>query len=969
MKKRNVLMKLLLVFMVATSYCMPLVFAANWDNDAVVWLVPSSAQLTVTDNFNVTVYVNPGGVQCAMFNILQLTYNETSLYMANTTGYWFRGVWNGDYDEATPDNDTGKYTNIGSALLSSYPTTNLSGVVLNFTAQLVGTLYMNISSLPDVREPDNDKFTVTWNNLTFVIHPRPPSVDLSVASKGLDYINLSWTQALPTGASKFILYNTSSGLVLYNGTNTYYNHTSLSNGTTYGYSLYTYNATHALYSLTYQTHSEKTSEEDIETTPTGYTYGNWSHSEHVVDEETDEDWSYADDSWSVENYSWWYGESMIETDLSLTSDPYNTFAILDDSGMDRSQSVGYIHFNNSGEEPPFVYPYVIFSYNNSEDYYCVMYAEMPYPGVWIVHYNGTGMYYLDGEECIDPVIDGGDYDLVEYDWQTESYWWYPDGMWYKLIYNANSGYLNFKWWDNMYLMNEPVGWAAEAYNESLVIDDTRSYGLGVWNPYELEHKIQFDLINLWQVNRTVNASATMEMDGETFDRPHMDFPVFDFGLYYDLYYSFMDETGNLSMDGIRDIMKEFTGYQNMEAITASCDQYDNIYYYSMLIDNVTGGEELMYDEYLYLHIDMCPQGDLMSYEQVIIAIDVDDDGTWDLNDRLFITSYDDFTGETTETQYNGNNWVEANYYGSIWVSDVDGVANLHRYNPHIHAQVIIPLSELVKSTGYPLNASDIFGLSISNTFDECGMFVTWQDWFEGDAYEYPMYRQSEDMFYHFYGEYEPDPSLTEFGEGMIRGEFEGSGEVQARMAVDVSFNDSVVLEYEDYAVVNISVNVSNRQVTELENIVVNLTWWNCSCSDLDMTLVDTDLDLDYVTWYNDSCYFTIEADSIEGSDVWSFYYIVNITACDGVNSTTEVFNGTGTADGLLEDVGINNETGVPFRWGIIPQLNIQYGVQGSEAITSMTWTVFALLGVVVLALVAVALLTGVQGFGGDKGGL
>jgi hypothetical protein len=388
----------------------------------------------------------------------------------------------------------------------------------------------------------------------------------------------------------------------------------------------------------------------------------------------------------------------------------------------------------------------------------------------------------------------------------------------------------------------------------------------------------------------------------------------------------------------------------------------------MLIDNVTGGEELTYDEYLYFHLEMCPQAMLSSYEQIIIAIDVDDDGSWDLNDRLFIVHYDDFSGVDT-VQYNGEYWVESNYFASLWTSDVDGVANLHRYNPHMQAQIIIPLSELVKSDGYALNESDIFGLSISNTFGNCTSFVTWQDWFEGDGYEYSMYRQSEDMFYHFYGEYGPDPNLTEFGEGMILGEFTGSGEVISHMSIDVTVDDTVVTESENYSVVNISVNVSNRQVTELENVILNLSWWNCSCSDLDMTLVSTDLDLDYVTWYNDSCYFTIETDSIEGSDVWSFYYIVNITACDGVNSTTEVFNGTGTADGLPEEVGINNETGITFNWGVIPQIHIQYNRQGADAVVSMTWTVFALLGILVLCIVAVALIINVQNFGGNKGGL
>ena len=103
---------LLLVISLFSS--VKLVSSADYDNNAIVWLVPSSTSVEIGDDFNVTIYVDSSGTQCSMWEITLLTYNETQLWMTNTTGFQFLNIWDSMFADATPHNNTGKYTNIGS---------------------------------------------------------------------------------------------------------------------------------------------------------------------------------------------------------------------------------------------------------------------------------------------------------------------------------------------------------------------------------------------------------------------------------------------------------------------------------------------------------------------------------------------------------------------------------------------------------------------------------------------------------------------------------------------------------------------------------------------------------------------------------------------------------------------------------------------------------------------------------------
>lgn len=263
MKMKKIIGAVIISMLLATT----IVMGADWDNPATVWLVPSDDTLDISDLFNVTIYINSEGTQCSQWNIIQLTYNETYLQMTNCTGFVFQGVWDGAFDDATVNNDTGIITNCGSFISSGYPSDNRSACVLDFNTMQVGVLYMNITSLPDVREPDNDKFTVTWNNLTLTIYPYRPMMT-QVDTIDTDTLKLRWNPDF-SGYGEVdkvrIVYETDGsypsdsdphdGTLAYNGTGSFYggsqqywDHDGLDEGTTYRYRFWSWNDTAGMYS-------------------------------------------------------------------------------------------------------------------------------------------------------------------------------------------------------------------------------------------------------------------------------------------------------------------------------------------------------------------------------------------------------------------------------------------------------------------------------------------------------------------------------------------------------------------------------------------------------------------------------------------------------------------------------------------------------------------------------------------------
>jgi len=259
--------KIIGIVIISMLIATAVVMGADWDNHATVWLEPSDTTLDIGSTFTVTIYVDSEGTTCSQWNIVQMTYNETYLQMTNCTDFTFQGVWDGAFDDATVNNDTGIITNCGSFIASGYPSDNRSACVLDFNTMQVGILYINITSLPDVREPDNDKFTVTWNNLTLTIYPYRPMMT-QVDTIDTDTMKIRWNPDFMGDGSADkvrIVYETdgsypsasdpNDGTLAYNGTGSYYSasqqywdHDSLDEGTTYRYRLWSWNETTGLYS-------------------------------------------------------------------------------------------------------------------------------------------------------------------------------------------------------------------------------------------------------------------------------------------------------------------------------------------------------------------------------------------------------------------------------------------------------------------------------------------------------------------------------------------------------------------------------------------------------------------------------------------------------------------------------------------------------------------------------------------------
>lgn len=664
---------------------------------------------------------------------------------------------------------------------------------------------------------------------------------------------------------------------------------------------------------------------------TGYEYGNWSFSEHVADGTLDEAWTTANDShWNIsDESSWWSGNY---TYYAFTTGINHTMAVLNNSGTNRSQGFGWVHHNDTDVD--YLYPYIIFAYNGSQDYDLIMWSTYD---VWALHWNGTNMTDIaTGASVVYPADDAA---AINDQWIQEGVYLRGEGNYYKYIYNELAGTIKFKWWGNG-AFNEPDGWAAEFQHTNITHTGARCHGIGFWNPFGRATIMQWDLMNLWQLNYTVNTSAWCNISGYNESRPHMDFPVIDIGTWTEeiSYFNGIAE-GNLSVDLVRSIMKDnITNNMNMESrmfemkAPGTGQQNDTVYYYSCLIDNYTSFDpESPYDEWLHLHVQMCPEQkiDTDEYGDIIVAIDVDNDHTWDANDR-FYWSYADDTYTSYDMAFNGNgDGIPPIYSSGIWQTDSSAVGNLHRYNSHLNYVLNIPLADLITDVGVPLNVSNVFGLSIITTMS--GSLITeipavWQNW--NETSETPFWDEETtlgfamDYFLNGTGEEEGglpnSTTIGRWGEGVISDSFDASGDINYNMSINASFNDTSSESDESYALVNVTINVTNNGAGNLNDIYLNISWWNCSCSDLNMTFVSSNQDISNWTWFNDSCYAIIHNVSNEPltpGSMWEIWFIVNITNCSGVTTAAETLNITGNATELTEDVTVAGDDAPEFNWG------------------------------------------------------
>ena len=637
---------------------------------------------------------------------------------------------------------------------------------------------------------------------------------------------------------------------------------------------------------------------------TGYEYGNWSHSDHfaVTESEPDEKWTYANSTdWDVvDNSAWYPGNYTFEIN---TTDINSSFAVLNNSGMNRSQVFGWIHVNYT--ETDAIAPFLIFAYENATSFDCVMWSSLE---AWICHWNGTNMTDIDtGDAVVDPSTDAED---LSNQWIQEGVYLTDTGNFYKYIYNELEGRLQFKWWDGATPMYEPAGWCINTSHTNITHGDCRGQGIGVWNYDNVSARVQYDLLNYWQLNYTLNTSAgtywNVNGTNESF-RPHMDFPVIDLADWTDEIMSYFNnsEPGNLTMDDVRMVMKDnVTNLMNLESRSFTLEsvgngqQNDTVYYYACALDNFTAFFEGSYDDWLHLHVQMCPEDDIETgeYGDIIIGIDVDNNRAWDTNDRFYWAYANDTFGVTFYT-YNGDGFSKENIANaSIWHTNRTAPANLHRYGPHLNYALNIPFVDLIKNDSSQLNSTDIFGLCIMTTTSgsSWGEACIWNNWNETSGKNVCNGNATEMLRVFF--------NLTSEEEWLVNGTCIagwGEGEIGSGLTLNeesgANVNITKTADVTEYTVkggisfsVNYSIWVNNTGSGALTTVVVNDTLFNCSCNTWSESDFKSNIPWTNIT--NGSCYRLFDNDSIGEGESWHIWYTMNLTICDEDDETGTITN-------------------------------------------------------------------------------
>jgi len=718
-------------------------------------------------------------------------------------------------------------------------------------------------------------------------------------------------------------------------------------------------------------------EEEYEASCTGYEYGNWSHSEHVIGGDLDESWWEENNSiWYInDSSSWWINNY---THTFNGTDSNHSFAVLNNSGLNRTQRFGWVHANDTEQDA--LWPYIIYAFQNETSFDCVMWSSNE---VWTLHWNGTNFTDIQTGQVLEdsPSIDPGIQDISD-QWVQEGVYLTDSGNYYKLIYNEINGTFYFKWWGPN-VMSEPTGWAAQFTHINITHPHCSdgAQGYGVWNPNGRDAQVQFDLSQVWELNYTTNVSNWCNISGMNESRPHMNFPVLDMGEWTEEILSYFSDTfdGNLTWDNVTKMMKDnITNIMNMESRmmkfkTPSGNlQNDTVYYYSCVIDNFTAIDpESMFDEFLHIHVQMCPEYEieLDEYGDMIVAIDVDNNRQWDANDRLYWAWANDTYDEILFT-FNGLGNIILNTAGvSIWQTVSNAPANLHRYGPHLQYALSIPLADLVNETGQPLNTSDVFGLSIITTTSGASTATeipcVWQNWNETTELTFwdETLHMDEAMDYFFTsvgveGLGANSTSIGRWGEGQIEGEFEASGEVSYEVNITKVSNVTSITDA-DWYFINYTIWVNNTGAGALTNLVVNDTNQSCSCGNFNGTIISSSEPWTNIT--NRTCFIEFTRAVLPAGVSWEIWYVVNVTNCSGFSQGIIFNNATVNAtelDSYREDTH-------EVYWGLVTTniiIHHCYDTFGDSLTTGEA--VFAIIGIVmiigaILAIIGVVRKSGV----------
>lgn len=715
-------------------------------------------------------------------------------------------------------------------------------------------------------------------------------------------------------------------------------------------------------------------------------YSEWNVSELIPNNTSSENWSalnYAS-NWTTSSAlsSYWIGNNTLVFHNANASTVFSA-AFVNQSKYNRSQSLIWTKVTNVSENSNYVFTGIVYAYYNYTNFSMVLFGNN---GIFLLDYV-SGHLYNTEDYSYDPNQHGGEV-FIETD--AINYWTENSvnpcdtyGLWIKTIYNSYCGDIKGKYWSGYHtLMQEPTGWGVEKQLENATTNESICFGVAFWNPadhYCTNYSVHYDYINNWRLNYSLNYSATIYKDDIGFSepRPMMSFPVIDMNIYGEYIYDIImpESDGNLTNATMSGILRNITNNMSMESrpfdISSdnAYDQNDTVYYYTCVLTNFTDwyidylgiygvksvapDPESFSNNYLFIHVMDCTDGRYSGdmYDSCVVGIDVDNNRQWDDNDRLF---YQDILGE--QAVWRGTDmgyWWGMDTMMLMWLSDDNAPHNIHRYKSHMHSVFMIPLWSLVKENGEYINHSDVFGLHVHNFNDEGNTICVWENWNETGCNPFfnEGYSNIADIYFNTTTYYLPqdggvwiedlaEDNMGTWGEGSIPGSpppiNESSGHFDANVSLDINISH-VPLEYtSEGAEVNITVDICNSGDEDLANLSLNLTWYNCSCSSWKFNLIDTNISLANITYYNDSCYMTVDIGNLTEDECVHLWLTVAITECVVVHGELVICGNVSSDSGIgLWDVDCDTIT-----WGQYPPVfSNERPINGSTVLSLTAWSI------------------------------
>ena len=212
----------------------------------------SDNEIDAGDEFTLIVNINTSvNVNVSWYTISLLTYNETSLWLANATDneIWFQN-WT-DTAQGSINNITGLIQNINASTISDIDQNN-TAFLINFTAQDCGFLYFNMSGITAYENGTGFFTTINTYNTSLQIHPQKPqtftATAINATAAQLNFIGGIGADTIYIERNSVPSWNLGNGSVIYNGTGTNHTDTTLSEDTPYYYQTWSWNNTYGLYS-------------------------------------------------------------------------------------------------------------------------------------------------------------------------------------------------------------------------------------------------------------------------------------------------------------------------------------------------------------------------------------------------------------------------------------------------------------------------------------------------------------------------------------------------------------------------------------------------------------------------------------------------------------------------------------------------------------------------------------------------